>query len=166
MILDKLILSPHRVVHYRQYYRVLTSGFIHANWLHLFMNMITYYFFAFILEATYLGHLHFLILYIVGMLLSHVSTVIKYKNQPEYRSLGASGAVSAVVFSYIIFNPTATLLVFFIPMPAWLFALLYMAYSYFLSRKKYDNINHEAHMWGAAAGIVLTIILEKLSNLF
>ncbi|RMG24683.1 MAG: rhomboid family intramembrane serine protease, partial [Bacteroidetes bacterium] len=159
-LMHKFILNPYDVVRDKEFYRVFTSGLIHANYVHLGFNMITYYFFAFYLEQI-LGHWQFAVLYVASLALSDITTIIKYKDHPSYNSLGASGAVSAVVLSIILCQPDIQLLLFFaIPMPGWLLAIAYIGYSYYASKRSYDNINHDAHLWGALSGIILTIVLK------
>ncbi len=159
---NKMILSPMKVVHQNQWYLLITSGFIHADLMHLFFNMISFYFFAFQLENK-IGTENFLIIYFGALILSDISTVIKNKDNPNYRSLGASGAISAVIYSMIMFAPTQLIYVYFIPMPAILFAVLFLLYGYWASKKSGDFINHSAHNWGAVVGVVLTIILVPQS---
>lgn len=161
-LMHKFILNPYDVVRNKEYYRIFTSGLIHGSNWHLGFNMITYYFFAisFPIEGI-LGHWQFAVLYILSLVISDLSTIIKYKEYPSYNSLGASGAVSAVLLSVIMCYPDLELLLFFaIPMPGWFFAIGYIGYSYYASRNSNDNINHDAHLWGALAGIVLTLILK------
>jgi membrane associated rhomboid family serine protease len=160
-LLDTLMLRPYEAVHERKWWQVITSGFVHGDMMHLMFNMLTFFFFAFALEQ-YIGSLRFLIIYFGSMILADISSILKNKNNPNYASLGASGAIAGVMFGFILFNPTATLslLILPIPIPAPIFAVLYLAYSYFSGRKQFDNVNHEAHLWGAVAGLILTIILE------
>lgn len=175
-ILLKFILWPNRMRGIdggtRQYYRLLTSALIHADWMHLIFNMLTFYFFAFMLEIYYVDHVGFLLLYVGGAVFSSLPDVFRHRSNPQFMSLGASGAISAVVFSFILFNPTAMLGVFFfVPMPAWLFAILYIAFSYYAGRNQTSammggNINHAAHLWGAVAGIVLTLIIKPVAALY
>jgi membrane associated rhomboid family serine protease len=129
--------------------------------MHLLFNMFSYFFFAFPLEGM-LGHWQFGLLYVVSLVLSDIPSVIKHKNDPWYRSLGASGAVSAVVFSYIMFNPMSTmqLMILPIPMPAIVFGILYLVYCHFASKHARDHVNHDAHLFGALSGVVITIILQ------
>jgi len=157
----RMVLNPYRVVHQKQYQLLLTSGFIHADITHLLFNMITFYFFAFHLERI-AGAIPFAIIYLGSMILSDISTVIKHRNNPDYNSVGASGAVSGVLFATILYNPSSSIMIFPIPIPipAVIFALMYLAYSHFSSKRGGDHINHEAHLWGALAGVILTIILE------
>ena len=157
---DRLLLHPWSIVKYNKWYMFITSGFVHADIPHLMFNMLSFFFFAFSLEQI-IGSLNFVIIYFISLILSNVSTVIKHRNDYRYRAVGASGAISGVLFSYILFEPTSKIMVFFIPIgiPAPIFALLYLAYCYFASKKAADSINHEAHLWGALAGLILTIIL-------
>lgn len=153
----KLMLHPYSVYRGKNLYTIFTSGLIHLDWGHLFFNMMTFYFFAFSLE-TIIGHWQFAVLYIVSLALSDLPSILKHKNNFGYNSLGASGAISAVLFSFILFNPKATLLVFFIPMNAVIFGVVYLLYSAYASKQS-STINHDAHFFGALAGIIITIIL-------
>jgi membrane associated rhomboid family serine protease len=155
-----LMLHPYSIHRNKKTYTIITSGFIHADMNHLLLNMFTYFFFAFTLEKI-VGHWEFALIYISGIVLSDLSTILKNKNNPSYYSLGASGAISAVLFSYILFDPMSKIYIFFIPIgiPAYLFALMYLAYCVYASKKQFDNVNHEAHFWGAISGLVVTCIL-------
>lgn len=131
----KFMFHPYTVSRGKKIYTFITSGLIHADWMHLIFNMFTFYFFAFKLE-TMIGSWQFGLLYFLGLVLSDIPTLIKHKNSFWYNSLGASGAISAVLFSYILFDPTTLLLVMFIPMPAVIFAVLYLVYSWYMSKKR------------------------------
>jgi membrane associated rhomboid family serine protease len=157
---NKLILQPYNVSKGKYVYTLITSGFIHADWMHLLFNMMTFYFFAFQLEAT-LGHWQFALLYMVSLILSDLPSVAKHKNDFWYRSLGASGAISAVVFSAILFNPLGKMGLIFLPIqiPAVLFGILYLIYCSYASKQGRGNINHDAHLFGALSGIMITVIL-------
>jgi membrane associated rhomboid family serine protease len=158
---DKLILQPYNVSRGKYVYTLITSGFIHADWMHLIFNMMTFYFFAFQLEAV-LGHWQFALLYMVSLILSDLPSVVKHKNDLWYRSLGASGAISAVVFSAILFNPLGKMGLLFIPVqiPAVLFGILYLIYCSYASKKGVGNVNHDAHFFGALSGIMITVLLQ------
>lgn len=156
----KLLLQPYNVAKGRNVYTLITSGFIHADWMHLLFNMMTFYFFAFQLEAT-LGHWQFGLLYMLSLILSDIPSVVKHKNDFWYRSLGASGAISAVVFSYIMYNPLNSMYLMFlpIPIPAIIFGVLYLVYCSYASKRGIGNINHDAHFFGALSGVMITILL-------
>ncbi len=164
-LIDRLILSPYMVVHYQQWYRVITHAFIHADWMHLLFNMIALWSFG---EAvlTYFGYisqtpdLHFYMMYFAATLISSVHDLVKHKDDPGYLSLGASGAVSAVVFSAIFFNPWGTVLIFFIPCPGILFGVIYLLYSSFMWKRGGDRINHTAHFYGSVFGFIYPMLMN------
>lgn len=159
-VFSKFMLHPYSVAKGYRLHTFITSGLIHADWMHLFFNMFTFFFFAFKLE-TMIGHWQFGVIYIVSLILSDVPTVIKHKNNYGYTSLGASGAISAVLFSYILFQPLSIIGVMFIPMPAIVFGVLYLVYCMYMSKKSMDNINHDAHFFGAITGLILTVVLVQ-----
>jgi len=156
-----MILHPFGVYRGQRVYTVITSGMIHADYMHLAFNMLSYYFFAFQLEPV-LGHWQFGLLYVASLILSDIPTVYKHKNDEWYYSLGASGAVSAVIFSAIMYNPVGLMGLMFIPIQIYavVFGILYLIYCNYASRKASDNINHDAHMFGALSGLLITIILH------
>lgn len=170
----KLMLHPYSVSRGSRLYSIITSGLIHNDWMHLIVNMLSYYFFAFQLEKTFVafsswGHLQFALLYVVSLALSDAGSILKHKNDFWYNSLGASGAVCAVVFSYILFYPLTKMLILPIPIPipAVLYGFLFLGYCMYASKYSRDNINHDAHFLGAIAGVVITIILyPKIVNYF
>lgn len=157
---EKWLLSPWKLIHRRKWYTIITSGFIHADMMHLIFNMLTFYFFAFKLEQI-TGSVNFLIIYFGSMVLADVTTILKHKDNINYRSVGASGAISGVIFSFILFVPYAKIGLLFLPfmVPAPIFGILYLAYCYWAARSSNDMINHEAHFWGALAGVILTVFL-------
>lgn len=162
-LLGRLILWPPAVDRHRQYDRLLTHGFIHADWQHLLFNMITLFFFGGTIErafAPYIGPVGFLLFYLSAILVAILPTYLRHRHDPNYRSLGASGAVSAVLFASILINPWSLLLVFFIPMPAIVFGVCYIGYSIWMDRRGGDNINHSAHLWGAGYGVLFTVMME------
>ena len=160
----RLRFDPYIVQERNEFWRFLTYGFVHADWVHLFVNMFVLYSFGRAVES-YFGQIFplpsflFILLYIGGLLASVIPSFFKNKENPYYASVGASGAVSAVVFSSMIFNPLAPLYIFPIPfeIPAIIFGILYLIYSAYASKKANDNIGHDAHFWGAIFGVVFTI---------
>lgn len=169
--MDKLSFWPYYVRERKQYYRFLTSGFLHADYMHLFFNMLTLWFFGRTIEAAFViifgGKLHFILLYVLGLVLPDISTYFKYKDTYGYRSIGASGAVSAILFSAILLSPWSWIGVFFIPVPAIVYGVLFLAYSVYMSKRGGDGINHDAHFWGAVLGIVYPLIFKpELGKLF
>ncbi|WP_207535839.1 rhomboid family intramembrane serine protease [Desertivirga arenae] len=159
-VYGKFMLHPYSVSRGERVYSIFTSGLIHKDWSHLFFNMFSYYMFAFTLERQ-IGSVKFAILYIASLALSDMSTIIKHKDHFWYNSLGASGAISAIVFSYILFFPDASFYLMFIPIPinSVVFGILYLVYSAYASKQS-SNINHDAHFFGALAGIIITIIFN------
>lgn len=157
-VFGKFMLHPYSVSKGHRIYTFITSGLIHADWMHLFFNMFTFYFFAFQLEVM-IGHWQFATLYIISLIVSDIPTVLRHKNEYRYTSLGASGAISAVLFSYILFQPLSMIGVMFIPMPAIVFGVLYLVYCMYMSKNSRDNINHDAHFFGAITGLILTVLL-------
>lgn len=153
-LIDKSLFRPYYFLRKRQYDTMFSSGFVHADVGHLLFNMFTFYFFAFDLER-YIGTIPFVILYVAGLVISHGCTYVKQKNNMEYASLGASGAISAVLFAYIVYFPTTMLMIIPIPIPipAVLFAVGYVGYSYWASEHSRGRINHDAHLCGALAGL-------------
>jgi membrane associated rhomboid family serine protease len=162
-LLDRLILWPPAIDRNKQYDRLITHGFIHADWMHLLFNMMTLYFFGRTMEGVLtpaIGQLGFLAFYLSAILVAILPTYMRHRHDTHYRSLGASGAVSAVLFAYILLEPWSMLLVFFIPCPAILYGVVYIGYSIWMDRNGSDNVNHSAHLWGAVYGMLFLILLE------
>lgn len=167
-VYHKWMMNPYAVIHKKQYFRLITSGFIHNGYVHLLFNMITLYFFGDVIEQIFRhyyggsGIFYFLLLYFLGMIVADIPTLIKYRDNPNYNSLGASGAVSAVLFASILFNPTAKICIFLplLCIPGFIFGILFLIYSYYQGRKMSDNINHDAHFYGAVFGIIFAIVIE------
>ena len=163
-IYKKWILNPYQVKHYHQYWRFFTSGFVHINYLHLFFNMFALFFFG--QNVAYYfgpqGDLLMLALYLLGIIVSDIPTFIKYQDVPNYNSLGASGGVAAVVFSSIMFDPLNLIMIFPIPfgIPGFILGALYLIYSYYQGKRMADNINHDAHLFGALFGLIFTVVLR------
>lgn len=171
-VVNDLIFSPVDVQQQNQWYRFITCGFIHADFGHLAFNMITLYFFGKVMEKVYIEAFNlpkyiYLILYVSALIISEIPSYIKHRNNAQYRSLGASGAVSALVFAFILLAPWATIYIFFIPIPAILYGILFLVYSAYMNKKGGDNINHSAHFWGAVVGVAFTIIVQPtIVNVF
>ena len=160
-LINRLVLRPYRVARGKDVETVITSGFVHGDIGHLAFNLITYYFFALPMEE-FLGRGPFIGLYILGLVLSSVCSIVKERNNPGYATLGASGAISAVLFAYIIYFPFSTLFIFPIPfpIPAFLFAIGYVAYSWWAAKNSHGNINHDAHLCGAITGVGFVMVTD------
>lgn len=165
---DKLRFNAWLIYKKQEGWRFLSYGLIHADWMHLMVNMFVLYSFGPFVEEYYRWHygppapFYFLLLYIGGLAFSVAGSFARHKENPHYNAVGASGAVSAVVFSVMVFEPMAPLRIIFIPIdiPAILFGFLYLVYSAWMSKKGTDNIGHDAHFWGAVFGFVFTIALK------
>jgi len=167
----RLDLSPARVVHKKEYYRIFTHAFLHADYFHLGINMLVLYSFGTYIERVFSqletaglifsGPFFFVLLYVSSIALASLTTITRYRNNEGYSAVGASGAVSAIVFTYIFFAPLEKIYFYLVlPIPGILFGVLYLAYSSYMSRRNKDNINHAAHFWGAVVGFVFPILLE------
>lgn len=162
--LNKAMMWPYGVKRNRQYYRFISSGFIHADFIHLLFNMFSFYFFGTAIEYYFSlyglgGEPAYLLLYFLGIIISDIPSYLKHQDDPTYKSLGASGAVSAVIFACILFQPWGTILIYFIPMPFIVFAFVYLGYCVYMSKKNIGHINHDAHLWGSLFGLVFTMVL-------
>jgi membrane associated rhomboid family serine protease len=171
-VVDNLIFWPPAISKKHQYYRFITCGLIHADYMHLIFNMVTLYFFGTIMEAHYQGVLglqkwYYLALYIGALIVSNIPTYIKHRKDYNYRSLGASGAVSAVLFAFILLSPWQRIYVIVFPVPAIIYGGLFLFYSAYMSRKGGDHVNHDAHFYGALFGILYTIAIRPdVVNIF
>lgn len=180
-VLSKLLFNAYQVTHRKEYYRVITHAFIHGSFMHLLFNMYVLYSFGNLIEQIFTipqvfnrvfpsfefwgvskGYLYFILLYFGGILFATLPALKKHSNNPGYNSLGASGAVSAVVMAFIVLLPTSNLRLFFIPIdiPAFILGAAYLGFEYYMSKKGQTGIAHDAHFWGAIYGLVLLLILE------
>lgn len=166
-IYNDLIFYPPAVTHQRQWYRFFSCGFIHADFMHLIFNMYAFYLFGQQLELFFVstfeakGKLLYLLLYISSLFFCLLPTYSKHKDDSSYRSLGASGAVSAVIFADIMVDPLMGIGILFVPgiyIPGFIFGLLYLGISSYLDKRGGGNINHSAHIWGAIYGIAFMIV--------
>lgn len=173
-IINDLIFHPPAITNRKQWYRFLTSGFIHADFVHLAFNMYTFFLFGNkVVEPTFIeifhssGKMLYVVLYLTALVVCLLPTYLKHKNDYHYRSLGASGAVSAIIFVGIVQYPMMKLQIFPlpIPIPAFIFGPLYLGISAYLAKKGRGNINHSAHIWGAVYGIVFyAVTCQFLTN--
>lgn len=161
---------PYRVLKQREYYRFLTGGFLHADLMHLIFNLFTLYFFGRNLEWVFIqgdlgGVPAFFLFYGLALVVSDLPSYIKHRHNSSFRSLGASGAVSAVVFATILFSPWEKIYLFgALGIPAALYAVLFVAYSIYMGKRGQDGINHDAHLWGGVFGLIGMLIWVVLRN--
>ena len=166
---NKLIFNAYQVWHRKEWYRMLTSGIIHSGWGHLFFNMLTLYFFGRVVEQYFsaafggvLGAVLYVVLYVSALAISSLGDLVKYRDNWNYNALGASGAVSAVLFASILFAPKMGIYIYLIPIPVpgYIFAPLYLLYCWYMAKRNMDNIGHTAYFWGAVYGILFPIICK------
>ncbi len=161
--IEKYKFNPYRMKMYGEHYRWISHGFVHANWTHLAFNMISLYFFGSYCEQIFQPSFVFIFFYLIAIVVSSIPDYFKNLNNPYYGAIGASGAVSAVIFSMVLFAPWSTIYVYFFPLYFILYAILYVFYSYYMSKNGGDNIGHMAHLSGAIFGIVATVIYRPES---
>lgn len=170
-LFSKLDFEPYLINKKNEYYRFLSHTFVHADWIHLIINMLVFYSFGRYVEqifdalqqrgSVFSGDLFYLLLYFGGAVIASIPSFIKHREDANYVSVGASGGVSAVLFSSIFFSPMEKIYFYaIIPMPGIVFGVLYLAYSSYMAKKGNDNINHDAHFWGAVFGFVFPVLLE------
>ena len=162
-LLDRLILWPPAIDRNKQYDRLLTHGFIHADWQHLLFNMITLFFFGRVAEqviGSMIGPVGFLLFYLSAIVIAILPTYLRHRHDTRYRSLGASGAVSAVLFAFILVQPWSLIFVFFLPVPAIVYGAFFVGYSIWMDRQGGDNTNHNAHLSGAIYGVLFMLLME------
>lgn len=173
-IMDELIFYPTAITQKNQYFRFITYGFIHADLSHLFFNMYALYLFGGVCENSFInifgnnGKIFYLLMYFLSLIACVIPDFNKHKMNAGYRSLGASGAVSAVVFAYILFQPLQGIGLLFIPVfiPGFLFGIIFLIVSYFLGKKGSSRINHSAHIWGAIFGVIFLIVFSQLFSTY
>ena len=177
-LFSKLMFNPYQVTHQNEYYRLLTHGFIHADWVHLGVNMLVLYSFGTMVEYNFKlleqhGYMHyaniwFVFFYLTAIIISSLTTLIKHQDHEYYNSVGASGAVSAVLFCSIFFAPLSRISLYAIlPIPGIIFGPIYLIYCQYMSKRNVDNINHEAHLIGAIFGFLFPLLIRfDLINLF
>lgn len=162
-LIDRWAFKPYRVIREREWSRWFTAGFVHVGGMHLLFNMITLFYFGPPVEAA-IGSWRFLAVYVGSELAANALTYWRHRANPEYSAVGASGAISGVLFSFCLFAPFAMLgVMFIIPMPAILFAVLYVVLSIYASRREIGRVAHEAHLGGALGGLALTLLLAPES---
>lgn len=185
--LQKMLMNPYAVVQHREYLRLLTHGFIHADYVHLFFNMFIFYQFGEMVELVFTneqvfkkvtgntvfwgettGMVLFVVLYFGAILAGALPSMLKHRNNPDYNSLGASGAVSAILIVFILMFPMAQLALFFvIPMPAFVAGILFFVYEGYMNKRGRTGIAHDAHLYGAAFGLVfMTIAVSGIWETF
>lgn len=162
-----MIFNATAVWHHKQYYRLLSSTFLHADLMHLIFNMVTLYYMGQFAEIVFKdenlfgprwGGGMYIAFYLSAGIISSLYSLFKHRNHEWYNALGASGATSAITFAFILIAPTETIYFFFaLPLPAWLFGIVYLALSYFLARRGNSNIGHDAHFWGGVYGFIFLI---------
>ncbi|MCQ2139873.1 MAG: rhomboid family intramembrane serine protease [Bacteroidales bacterium] len=164
-----MLLNSYQVWHRKEWYRMLTSGLIHAGWGHLFFNMLTLYFFGRVVEQYFMaafgnvtGAILYVVLYVSALAVSSIGDLIKYRDDWNYNALGASGAVSAILFASILFAPKMGIYIYLIPIPVpgYIFAPLYLLYCWYMAKRNMDNIGHTAHFWGAVYGLLFPIVCK------
>ncbi|MDP3930325.1 MAG: rhomboid family intramembrane serine protease [Bacteroidota bacterium] len=165
--MQKLIFNPYAINQKKEWYRFLSSGFLHGDWIHLLLNMFVLFSFGSAVQKYYayffgsVGNYLFILLYLSSIVAANASTYYAHKNNPGYNGLGASGAVSAVVFASILFQPTAKIYLYgLIGIPGYIAGIAYLVYSQYSSKNSQDNINHEAHFYGAVYGVVFTLVFK------
>ena len=164
---NSLMFNAYRVWHRREWWRMLTSGLVHGGWGHLLFNMLTLYFFGTVVEQYFsaafggtAGIVLYVVLYVSAIAVASLWDLFKNRDNPNYNALGASGAVSAVLFASILFEPKMGIYIYLIPIPVpgYIFAPLYLVYCWYMARRGTDNIGHTAHFWGAVYGLAFPLI--------
>lgn len=165
-IIEKCVFRPYVFWRRQHYDTIYLSGFVHKDFAHLLFNMLSLYFFGYALEAR-IGTTALVLGYLLALVASELPVLYKHRHNRDYATLGASGAVTAVIFAYIVLDPTSTLFILPIPVPipAALYALVYLGYSYYAAKNRNDGINHDAHLWGALFGLAWVLVCEPTAVL-
>jgi membrane associated rhomboid family serine protease len=166
-VMSSFLMNPYAIQRNNQFHRLITSGFIHKDHMHLIFNMFSFYFFGQAIERIFAGlfgqtqgGIYYVAMYLLAIIFSDFPSYLKHKHNPGYNSLGASGGVSAVVFAFIIFQPLQWICIFIaICLPGFIMGILFIGFSYYQGKKSNDNINHEAHLYGALIGLVFSVII-------
>lgn len=165
-VMNDFMFLGHRVRNNKEYIRFISSGFIHADFQHLFFNMFSFYFFGSTTEWMFerifptAPNVLFLLFYLSALAISEIPSFIKNKNNYQYASLGASGAVAAVIYANIFFDPFGMMSFYFIPMPKFVFGIFYIMICIYMDRQRMDNVNHSAHLWGAVYGFFFPLLVQ------
>jgi membrane associated rhomboid family serine protease len=166
-VMGKLIFNPYAIYHRNEWYRFFTSGLIHADIIHLAVNMLVLYSMGSVVEFYYRdlfgdrAPAYYVLLYVTSIVISIIPTYNNHRQNPAYNGLGASGAVSAIVFAFILLNPMHSICLYgILCLPGIIFGVLYLYYCYYMGKRGGDNINHSAHLWGAIYGFTYTIFLK------
>ena len=164
---NKLLIHAYSVWHRKEWYRMLTYGVVHGGWGHLFFNMLILFFFGRVVEQYLqlafggsLGIVLYVVLYVTAIVVSTIWDLVKYKDDWNYSAVGASGAVSAILFASILFEPKMGIYIYLIPIPVpgYIFAPLYLLYCWYMAKRNQDNIGHTAHFWGAVYGLLFPLV--------
>lgn len=171
-LFEKLLFRPYLMKQHNEWWRWISNGFIHKDYGHLIVNMLSFYFFAPYIEAAFAditgsdNGIMFLVFYLSAIVVSGMFDYYRFQNNYAYSALGASGAVSAVIFSYIVYEPFNKIYLYFIVgIPAWMFGLLYLFYEYYMGKKQNDNIGHHAHFFGAVYGFIFPVLIHPQTGL-
>ena len=173
--MGKYLFHPYSIKHNGEHYRFLTHAFIHGDYLHLAFNCLALYSFGVVLEEHFfpqlfgvrLGRLYYILLFTGGIYAASIAEYLRNKEEPSYTSLGASGAISSVMFCFIMVSPLSQIALFFFPMQGWIAGVLLLGVCYYLIRRKRsgrysDNISHESHFWGALFGVVFILVTKPV----
>ncbi len=171
-MMSRFQLNPYSVIHRGEWFRVITHGFLHANYMHLFVNMFVLFMFGGAVEEYFRAYfrekaiLYLTLMYFGAIIVSVLSTLQKHKNDMWYNGVGASGAVSAVLFSSVLFQPLTSICLYgILCFPGFIWAIVYLVYSYYMGKKSMDNTNHDAHIYGALFGIAFSLLLRPSTGL-